>query len=156
MANITSSSFAASVQKDGKTVHEVHTDLVGIVHDFVYTASAVADLAAALAAHALDLGLNLELDEVRANIYGVTTLGSLFSPTFIYSTVVENVAALRAAYLTASNFQAVMMGDYLNSLTNGQLQTAFSLTAGQVTTLRTNKLTPAANLATSIRASTGQ
>lgn len=156
MVNITSSSFVVSVQKDGKTVHEIHTDLVGVVHDFIYTASAVADLVADLATHAFDLGVNLELDEVRANITGVTTLGSLFSPTFFYSTVAENVAALRAAYLTASSLQAVMMGDFLNSLTNGQLQTAFSLTAGQVTTLRTNKLTPAANLATSIRASTGQ
>lgn len=157
MANITSSSFEAFTQANGsKTVHEIHTDLVGVKRDIVYTASAAADLNAALSAHAVDLGLNLETDEVAANVFGVTSLGSLFSPTFVYSTVAENVAALRLAYLTATRIEAVMMGDFLSSLTNGQLQTAFGLTAGQVTTLRTNKLTPAANLATSIRATVGQ
>lgn len=157
MTNIASSSFEAFAQKDGsKTVHESHTDLAGVPHDIVYTALAGADLTAAMNAHAVDLGVNLELGEVATNIAGVTTLGSMFSPTFVYSTVAENVAALRAAYLIASNFQAVMMGDFLSSLTNGQLQTAFGLTAGQVTTLRTNKLTPAANLAASIRATIGQ
>lgn len=157
MPNIASSSFITSVQKDGsQTVHEIHTDLAGIIHDIVYSALAAADLIAAMNAHAVDLGVNLELAEVAANITGVTTLGSLFSPTFVYSTVAENVAALRAAYLVATRVECVMMGDYLNTLTNVQLQNAFSLTAGQVTTLRTNKLTPAANLATSIRATTGQ
>lgn len=157
MPNIASSSFEASTQADGrKTVHEIHTDLVGVMHDIVYTAGAADNLAAVMTAHADDLGVNLELEEVRANVFGVTTLGSLFSPTFVYSTVAENVAGLRLAYLTATRIEAVMMGDFLSTLTNGQLQTAFGLTAPQVTTLRSAKLTPAANLAASIRASTGQ
>lgn len=157
MANITSSSLESFLQADGsKTVHEIHTDLVGQTHDIIYTALAGADLTATINAHANEFGVNLELDEVRANIFGVTSLGSLFSPTFVYSTVAENVAALRLAYLTATRIEAVMMGDYLSSLNNAQLQNAFGLTAGQVTTLRTNKLTPAANLATSIRATVGQ
>lgn len=157
MANIASSSFEASAQADGrKTVHEIHTDLAGLTHDIVYTALSSDSLLAALSAHADDLGVNLELDEVRANVYGVMTLGSLFAPTFIYSTVAENVAGLRLAYLTATRIEAVMMGDFLSTLTNGQLQAAFGLTAGQVTNLRTNKLTPAANLAASIRATSGQ
>lgn len=157
MTNIVTSTFEKFAQKDGsQTVHETHTDLAGFTHDIVYTAGAGDNLANAMAAHAADMGINLELDEVRANISGVTTLGSLFSPTFVYSTVAENVAALRSAYLTASNIQAVMIGDFLNSLTSAQLQTAFGLSALQVTTLRTNKLTPAANLAASIRATAGQ
>lgn len=155
--NIAFSTFETFVQKNGsQTVHEKHTDLAGVVRDIVYTALAGDDLTAAMTSHAVDLGIGLELAEVAANILGVTTLGSLFSPTFVYSTVAENVAALRLAYLTASRIEAVMMGDFLNSLSNLQIQNAFGLTAGQVTTLRTNKLTPAANLATSIRASTGQ
>ena len=48
-----------------------------------------------------------------------------------------------------------MIGDFLASLTDTQLRNAFSMTAGQVTTLRTNKLTPATNAATTIRATTG-
>ena len=157
MANITSSTFEAFAQKDGsKTVHEIHTDLVGIKHDIVYTAKAADDLTAAMNAHAVDMGVNLELAEVQANIQGVTSLGSLFTPTFVYSTVAENVVALRLAYQTATQFQCVMMGDFLNTLSSAQLQAAFSLTAGQVTTLKTNKLTPAATLASSIRATVGQ
>lgn len=157
MANITSSSLTKSVQKDGRQlVHEIHTDLAGLTHDICYEAEALADLTAAMNAHAIDLGLNLELGEVSANISGVTTLGSLFSPTFVYSTIAENVAALRLVYAVATQLQAVMIGDFLNTLTSLQLQNAFGLTAGQVTTLKTNKLTPAANLATSIRASAGQ
>ena len=157
MANITSSIVESFAQKDGgNTVHEIHTDLAGVRHDIVYAALTGADLTAAMNAHAVDLGANLDLDEVRLNILGVTSIGSLFSPTFVYSTVVENVSALRLAYSTASQLQAVMIGDYLSALTNVQLQNAFGLTAGQVTTLRTNKLTPAANLAASIRATVGQ
>lgn len=157
MGNITSSAFEVSTQANvPKTVHEIHTDLAGVKHDIVCWAEAGADLTAAMNSHAVDLGINLELYEVRTNISGVTSLGSLFSPTFVYSTVAENVAALRLAYQTASNFQAVMVGDFLNSLTNAQLQSAFGLTAGQVTTLRTNKLAPAANLADSIRTTVGQ
>jgi hypothetical protein len=49
-----------------------------------------------------------------------------------------------------------MIGDFLSSLTDGQLQTIFSMTAGQVTTLRSTKLTPAATAAATIRAATGQ
>lgn len=157
MANITSSTFEVSTQANiPKSVHETHTDLAGVRHDLVSWAEAGADLTAAMNSHAVDLGISLELYEVRANISGVTSLGSLFSPTFVYSTVAESVAALRLAYQAASNIQAVMIGDFLSSRTDVQLQTAFGLTAGQVTTLRTNKLTPAANIAASIRANTGQ
>lgn len=94
--------------------------------------------------------------EIASNISSVETIGSLATPTFQYSTVAANVAALRAAYAVATQLQAVMMGDYLNSLTDAQLEAAFGLTATQVTTLRTNKLGPAATLAASIRASAGQ
>jgi len=157
MANIVSSALTSSVQKDGRSiVHEIHTDLVGLTHDLTYMAEIGANLNAAMAVHATNLGIGLELGEVGANIGGVTTLGSLFTPTFVYSTVAENVAALRVAYATATQHEAVMIGDYLNSLTSAQLQTAFGLTAAQVTTLKTNKLAPAATLAASIRSATGQ
>jgi hypothetical protein len=48
-----------------------------------------------------------------------------------------------------------MIGDFLSTLTNAQLQTLFSMTSGQVTTLRSSKLTPAASAAATIRAATG-
>ena len=156
-AIVASSTFEFFTQKNGrKTVHEIHIDLAGITHDIIYEAGAPDDLTAIMNAHAADLGVNLELAEVAANVMGITTIGSLFSPIFIYSTVAENVAALRLAYASATQLQGVMIGDFLNSLTDGQLQTAFGMTFLQVTTLRTNKLIPAANLAASIRATTGQ
>jgi hypothetical protein len=49
----------------------------------------------------------------------------------------------------------VMVGDYLNTLTNNQLATAFNITTGEAATLRTNKLEPAATIASGIRAATG-
>ncbi len=93
--------------------------------------------------------------EIERNIQDVTTNGSLATPVLILSTAAANFAALRTAYLTATKVEAIMMGDFLSTLTDGQLQTAFGLTAGQVTTLRTNKLTPAASAASTIRATTG-
>lgn len=157
MANITSSTFQAFIQKDGsKTVHEIHTDFVGLTHDLTYAVSNGADLNVNLAQHAVDIGDALDKGEVQANISAVLAFGSLAAPTLVYSTAGTNFAALRVAYLSATQFQAVMIGDYLNTLTNGQLATAFGITTGQAGTLRTNKLAPAAALATSIRATVGQ
>jgi hypothetical protein len=144
------------VQKDGsKTVHEIHIDLIGIAHDLVYQASAIEDLNANLARHASDLGNSLGSGEVSTNIGSIMTLGANAIFTLVYSTVSENVAALRAAYASAIQAQAVLIGDFLNTLTDIQLQNAFNLTPSQVTTLRNTKLIPAANLATALRASTG-
>ena len=57
----------------------------------------------------------------------------------------------------ATQLQAVLIGDLRADLTRRPAGgRAFSLAAGQVATLRTNKLTPAATLAASIRASAGQ
>ncbi len=94
--------------------------------------------------------------EIERNVVDVTTNGSLATPVLILSTAAANFAALRAAYQTSTKVEAIMIGDFLSTLTDAQLQTAFSLTAGQVTTLRTNKLTPAASAAATIRAATGQ
>jgi len=156
--NIASSVIESSLlQKDGRSwVHEIHTDLVGLKYDHVYLADAALDHNAALAAYAVILAANLAAAEIASNIAAVTTIGSLASPTFVYSIVADNVAALRAAYLIATQAQAIMIGDFLSSLTNVQLENAFGLTLPQVTTLRTNKLTPAATAATTIRAAVGQ
>lgn len=154
MPNIQKSRF--ELYANSKTVKEIHTDLVGIDREIVYTIKNGDDPNVTIAAHATDLGINLELAEVALNIQGVSTLGSDFTPTFIYSTVVENVAALRLAYANATKLQAVMIGDFLSGQPDIRLQNAFGLSPAQVTTLRTNKLTPAANTAALIRASLGQ
>ena len=93
--------------------------------------------------------------EIDANIASVMLSGSLAAYTLDNSTAAQNFAALREAYRSATQTQAVMVGDFLSSLTNNQLQNAFGMTAGQVTTLRDNKLTPAATAAATIRAAAG-
>lgn len=146
-----------SQQSDGRLwVREIHTDSVGVLYFVIYLAPNATGIAAQLAANAVLVLAYAAQAEIGANINGVTTLGSLFAPTFVYSSVAVNVAALRAAYSSSTQFQAIMIGDFLSTLTDGQLQTAFGLTAGQVATLRTNKLTPASNLASNIRAAAGQ
>ncbi len=155
---IASSIVAAdSAQADGRRwIRELHTDQVGKIYERNYLTTALADVQAALASYATQLAINIQAMEIADNIGQISTLGSLAAPNLVYSTTAQNAAALRDAYRTATQTQAIMIADFLSTLTNAQLQTAFGLSAGQVTTLRTNKLTPAVSLATSIRATTGQ
>jgi hypothetical protein len=157
MSIISSVIESTSLQKDGRSwVHEIHTDQVAVKYERNYLANAGVDTAAALAAYATQLSANITAGEIAKNLADVSSNGSLATPTTVYSTAAQNFAALRAAYQFATQVQAIMIGDYLSTLTDNQLQTAFSLTAGQVTTLRTNKLTQAASAAATIRASAGQ
>lgn len=144
-------------QRDGSFwVYEVHTDSAGGVRRFGYIVLAGFDYQTAVAARGASLNISLPLDEVASNIVAVTERGSLGAPTFNFSTAAQNFAALRLAYASATMLQAIMIGDFLSSLTSAQLQTAFGMTSAQVTTLRTNRLTPAATTATAIRAGLGQ
>jgi hypothetical protein len=157
MSIVSSVIAATDTQKDGrKWVSELHTDQVGVQYVRNYLAGALDDLNAALAAYAIILASNINLAEIAANVAAVTANGSLATISLVYSTAAENRAAGRLAYQNATRTDAIMIGDFLSSLTDGQLQTIFSMTAGQVTTLRSNKLTPAATLAASIRAAVGQ
>lgn len=158
IVSIVSSVIAAiDTQKDGrKWVRELHTDQVGVQYVRQYLAQAADDLNAALAAYALILADNIKAAEIASNVAAVTANGSLATISLVYSTAAENRVAGRAAYLAPTRTDAIMIGDFLSSLTDGQLQTIFSMTAGQVTTLRANKLTPATALAASIRSAAGQ
>lgn len=146
-----------NVQKDGrKWVREIHTDQVGVQYVRNYLAGAADDLNAALAAYATQLGVDINAAEIASNVAAITVNGSVAVVTSTYSTAAQMQTALRSAYQTATRVQAVMIGDFLSGLTSVQLQTLFSMTAAQVTTLRTNRLTPAATTATAIRAAAGQ
>lgn len=93
--------------------------------------------------------------EIEDNINDIKANGSLATVTLINSTASQNAVALRGAYGVASKLEAVMIGDYLNTLTDAQLQAAFGLSAAQVTNLRNNKLIPAASTASAVRAAVG-
>ena len=156
-ATIANSVIASqSPQADGRIwVHERHTDTLGIIYDIFYLAADATGLAAHLSASAAQVLANAVASEIANNISSVETIGKFAVPTFAYSTVAQNVAALRIAYAAATQTQAIFIGDYLESLTDVQLENAFGWTAGQVATLRTNYLIPAQTSATSIRAAVG-
>lgn len=157
MPIVSSAIVEASRQRDGRTrVRERHVDHLDVSHEWTYAAEPGFNLATALAAHAVSLGAQLRASEIEGNLDSVVTLGADATVTFRHSNVAQNAAGLRERYRRAIRIEAVMMGEYLAGLTNGQLQAAFGLTAGQVTTLRTNKLTPAAAQATAIRAAAGE
>ena len=155
--SIVSSTIAANdAQADGRLdVREHHTDHLGGLHVRRYLAASAENLNAALAAHALRLVDILREREIAQNIAAILTDGRLAVTTTQHSTAAENFAELRERYASMTRVEAIFAGDFLGSLTNAQLQTAFSMTSGQVNTLRTNKLTPAQNAATTIRATTG-
>lgn len=158
MATITSSVVLKDLRVGGAkglVLAEHHWD-DGAVWPAVFEALAGENAITRLTAMIADRQAMRKADEISSNVAQVLINGSLAVIRLVMSTAVENFAAGRTAYLTATRIEAIMCGDYLSSLTNAQLQTAFSMTAGQVTTLRTNKLTPAANTASTIRAATGQ
>ncbi len=156
MSIVSSIIAAEAIQIDGRIwVTEVHTDQVGLTYQIVYLAPNGVGLAAHLSASAANLSAQITAAEIANNIASVEMLGSLAVPTLVYSTVAANIAALRAAYAASTQTQAIMIGDYLSSLANAQLETAFGLTLAQTTTLRANYLTPAASAAATIRAAAG-
>lgn len=157
MSIVSSSILSDSPQRDGRRwIVAQFIDQIGQAYTQTYLApNSGFDIATRLTADAATIDLQITLNEIAANINAIQTLGSLAAPTFVYSTVAANVSALRGAYQNATQVQAIMIGDFLNSLTNGQLQTAFGMTTLQIVSLRLNFLTPAANTATTIRASTG-
>lgn len=157
MSIVSSVIVFANVQRDGRfAVRERHTDQVGLAQFIDYLAEASDDRTALMTNRVPLLNAQLTALEIANNLSAVTSLGSLASPTFVYSTAAQNVVALRAAYQAATDRQAIFIGDFLSTLTSGQLQAAFGLTAGQVTTLQANKLTPAAALAANLRTVVGQ
>lgn len=145
-----------SVQRDGrKWVTEVHTDHVGVKYSRMYLAAGADDMQAALTTYAGQLVTSLRDAELAQNVEAMRANGRNAVVMVVHSTAAENHIAARNAYLSATRMDAVMLGDYLASLTDTQLRAAFNMTAAQVTTLRTSKLTPAATTATTLRAVTG-
>jgi hypothetical protein len=155
--SITSSSVTVeAAQKDGrKWVHETHVDNIGLQWWFDYLTAPGTDVNAVLAARAPVLAQQLVDQEVAANIDMIELFGAEASPTFKYSTKLQQAPALRAAYKDMTHTEAVFTGEFLAGFTDAQLAAAFNIPIAQVATLRTNQLTPAVNTAADIRATTG-
>lgn len=156
MPIVSSALTLADAQRDGRRwAEERHTDQLGLVYVYRYLADAGTDTAAIMAARAPQVAAELERIETSGNVVLIAANGSAASLSTAYATLAQVRAALRAAYAAATRMEAIMIGDYLASLTDAQLQSLFGMTAGQVNNLRTNKLTPAANAAATIRAAAG-
>lgn len=156
MTVVSSIANAEAPQRDGRRyVFEAHTDHTGRVFGVPWLAGAGVDPQGQLLAHAAQIEAASTAGEIETNVGSVTAIGSEATITLVYSTAGQNRTALRAAYLSATRVEAVMIGDFLNTLTDGQLQALFSMNLAQVLLLRTNKLGPAAATASSIRSTTG-
>lgn len=157
MPVVSSAIVEDSPQIDGRRwIVERHLDQTGAARFVRYLADRAINAPAGMAARALAITAALPAEEIADNLDAIAALGRFARVTLRHSTVAQNAAALRQRYRTAAELQALMIGDYLATLTDGQLQTAFGLTAGQVTTLRTNKLTPAAATAAALRLAAGE
>lgn len=137
-------------------ITETHIDQLGIKYPFRYLANDGLDVNAVMTARAAQVAADLTAAEIAANIAQVIANGSMATIVLNYSTATQSHAALGFAYQSATRVEAIMIGDFLSSLTDAQLQSLFSMTAAQVTSLRTNKLTTAASAAATIRASAGE
>lgn len=156
MSVVSSSILVQTTQADGRIwVVEQFVDNLGINWQKVYLAvagSTPTTLAAQLTADATALAAQLAATEVANNMAMVTSLGSLAHPTENYSTSPQNVAALVAASLTG--LQAVMCGDYLNTLSATVLAAAFGWTVPQAQANITTYFQPYAAAAATVRAAT--
>lgn len=147
---------AQSVQKDGRVwVTEQHVDSLGATYTVTYLAHDTSEIAAHLAADAISLLAAAASAEVATNVNGVLTYGSVFVPTLNYSTIAANANALTAIWLTLTQTQAIMLGDYLNNVPLSGLTSTFGWSAAQAAQLQTQYFVPYAALAASIRTAAG-
>ena len=144
-------------QADGRRwIGERHTDQVGLVYEFRYLGAAGTNAASVMAGRVASIDAGLVSDEISSNLAAILADGRNAVVTVVYATLAQIRAALREAYRNATRQDAIMLGDFLGSLTDAQLQTLFGMTLIQVQTLRVNCLTPAQSTAASIRAGQGQ
>lgn len=144
------------IQHDGRRwVLEKHVDHLGIEHVRHWLAMVGENLNTALVAYASRLLTELRDVEISRNIALILIDGRLAATSTDYSTGAENFVVLRSGYQSATRAEAIFAGDFLASLTDAQLRNLFGMTQAEVTTLRTNKLTPATNAAATIRATAG-
>lgn len=144
MPIVTSVVVDDSPQADGRRwIREHHTDQLGVVYERAYMALAgdVIDVNAPVAA----LNQHLVETELRRNLTQIYAKGPLAVVTSDYATLANIRAGLRAAYRTAQRAQALALGAFLDTLTNGQLATLFNVgnPSAELTALRTRLATKA-------------
>ena len=121
-------------QIDGRrSIRERHTDHLGLIEEISYLAEAGADVASAMAARVSQLDARAVDAEMARNIAFIM-VGDYAKVTTNYVTVSDARAAIRALYSTGSGEIIGRLAGYLLTLTNGQLQALFNVSAGSQTT----------------------
>ncbi len=92
--------------------------------------------------------------EIATNIQSAINQGSV---TFLYSTPAENIAAVRAVFRSLSGWQAVCLGNYINSLglTNAQYTNFFGYSGAALTAFKA-RLAAAAQRYADVIATSGE
>jgi hypothetical protein len=154
---INSSTFVQGLaQVDGRRqVTEKHVDHMNVAHIYSWLAAEGVDPTPVVAGRVAGLLAQLKDNEIERNLAVIKNDGQLAVTVLNYSTIDENFSVVRAYYLTATRVEAIFIGDFMSARTNAQLQSLFGMNNTQVNNLRTNKLTPAATAAATIRATTG-
>lgn len=114
------------------------------------------DISAFFLASRAGLQSSLAASEIADCLSRVRDSGSLAVLKLHYAVLDDVSIAVREAYRLATKTDAVMLGDYLSKLTDAQLKALFAATDGEVTTLKSGKLTPAATSAIAVLTSAGQ
>ena len=154
MSNIVSSVIVSSdAQADGRySVHEVHTDVVGIAHDMFYLAESDADRNWILQSHAASLDAGLKSQEISANIDLVSSFGAVAPVTFNYSTPSDNGMALVPFAISTEGLAALNIAEYLLTFSPDDLAADSGIPLDQINVLITSKFEPMAALLSQLRA----
>lgn len=135
-------------QRDGRmSVREQHTDHLGVNYFAAWLADNGMNLMQILLNRAAQISADLTAGEIAANISAVLANPVNASPSFNYSTVNQNLNAIRAIYATLTSWQVCCLGRYFNglNLTDTQLKNIFNVNDAQLPALKTRLANQAAD-----------
>ena len=146
-----------SRQKDGRRwIYEIHTDQIGAQWYNSYLCEANFNAVAQLPLDAAQLWSNIQSNEIAKDLANIEANGSLATVTTVYVTLAQVITAARAAFATATALQVINLGDWFNTLSFVQLQTAFNFpNVTAYTNFKASWFTPNATIASNIRTSVG-
>lgn len=144
-----------ALQTDGRRrVTEAHTDHLGAVYLRTYLATGGFDAAAQLAARAAEIETQLADEEFGRDLDRITQ--RLFTGlTTNHLTLAQLRTRLRAYYVQATPLEVCVLATFFLTLSDAQLQSLFSVTAGQLPALKA-RLQTRADLLISLDAATGE
>jgi hypothetical protein len=144
-------------QIDGRRwIHEVHTDQIGVLWHKFYLCEAAFDAQGNLPASAAQLWTDIVNGEIQTDLADILLRGANAVVTTVYATMDQLTAAARPLFATATSTDAVLLGDWFNTLSYAQLNKAFGFpTVISYTNFKNAYFVPNANNAAAVRSSAG-